>query len=692
MRFNIHRHPASDVARLWALRALVKLCAYKGLPGYPGDITPGDDVLRLVGLGHLDYEQVNARGFVGQLREVHADEEILEPTIEGNLRLNLDKLGDLLGLNQVEQQVLGFALVLHSHDALEETTDALGNLTTGNLAVAVGALLGIRRPHLDRALSTNGMLGRSGLLRVNRGYPDTLKNKLEPLEGLVDRMFEPHQEAEQLVAQYFHRATPGTLGPSDYPHIARQYQLLHRYLYKATKQQLRGVNCLLYGPAGTGKSELARTLAADCDLDLYEVSLSDADGDPLHRSVRLRSYGLSQHTLARHGSSLILFDEIEDVFEDDYIGITGKAGFQKGWFNRLLEENPVPSIWITNDVEMMDPAYIRRFDVVVELGVPPRRVRERIVRQHLRSLPVSDRWINATSQNEDLAPAVVARSAKVAEVVGGNPNETEQNLRVLLRETLGAMGLNNRISTAKESLTPYSLDFLNPDADLAELIEGLRCHPSARICLYGVSGSGKTAFGRHLAKELDMPLHVRRASDLLGPYVGETEQAIAHMFRSATNDGAILLLDEADSFFRERQGAHHSWEITQVNELLTQMEDFEGVFICSTNLMDVFDAASLRRFDLKIKFDYLKHEQAWLLFQQVVEAGADDNPGELYRTSLSRLSNLTPGDFATVIRRTRLAAFPMTPQRLLEGLSKASKFKKRGESKKIGFTANIDSA
>jgi len=67
------------------------------------------------------------------------------------------------------------------------------------------------------------------------------------------------------------------------------------------------------------------------------------------------------------------------------------------------------------------------------------------------------------------------------------------------------------------------------------------------------------------------------------------------MFRSATGDGAVLLLDEADSFFRERQGADHRWETTMVNELLTQMEDFDGLFVCSTNLMDVFDQASLRR-------------------------------------------------------------------------------------------------
>ena len=72
----------------------------------------------------------------------------------------------------------------------------------------------------------------------------------------------------------------------------------------------------------------------------------------------------------------------------------------------------------------------------------------------------------------------------------------------------------------------------------------------------------------------------------------------------AQADGAVLLLDEADSFLRDRRGAHHSWEVTQVNELLVQVECFDGLFFCATNLFEDLDDASLRRFDLKISFSW----------------------------------------------------------------------------------------
>ena len=194
--FNFHRHPCNDVARLWALRALVNLHGYKRLPGYPRDLSPDDDVLRLVGLGHLDYEQVNARGFVGQLREVHEDEEALQPDIEGNLRRNLNKLGELLGLNSVEQQILGFVVVLNSHDALEEAVVTLGNLNYSGLVAAIAGVLKIRRPVVAKALGSNSTLSQSGLLRLASPHPDTLKERLSPLMGLVDRMYECHRHPE----------------------------------------------------------------------------------------------------------------------------------------------------------------------------------------------------------------------------------------------------------------------------------------------------------------------------------------------------------------------------------------------------------------------------------------------------------------------------------------------------------------
>ena len=150
-----------------------------------------------------------------------------------------------------------------------------------------------------------------------------------------------------------------------------------------------------------------------------------------------------------------------------------------------------------------------------------------------------------------------------------------------------------------------------------------------------------------------MPLLVKRASDLQSMYVGECEKNLARAFREAEQDGALLLIDEVDSFLQDRRGAQPSWEVSQVNEMLTQMESFSGVFIATTNLMHGLDQAALRRFDLKVKLDFLRPEQAWALLQRhCVQLGLAA-PGMQEQARLARLRQLTPGDFAAVLRQGR---------------------------------------
>ncbi|KAK0330843.1 hypothetical protein LTR94_031247, partial [Friedmanniomyces endolithicus] len=143
----------------------------------------------------------------------------------------------------------------------------------------------------------------------------------------------------------------------------------------------------------------------------------------------------------------------------------------------------------------------------------------------------------------------------------------------------------------------------------------------------------------------------------MSKWVGESEKAIAAAFRQAEREGALLMIDEVDSFLRDRDGARHSWEVTRVNEMLTRMESFGGVFIASTNLMGDIDPAALRRFDLKIRFDYLEPDQAALLLaRQCAGLGvAPPLPADLGR--VRRLARLTPGDFAALARRHRFTPF-----------------------------------
>ena len=142
------------------------------------------------------------------------------------------------------------------------------------------------------------------------------------------------------------------------------------------------------------------------------------------------------------------------------------------------------------------------------------------------------------------------------------------------------------------------------------------------------------------------------------------------MFNEARQQDAVLVLDEADSFLADRRDAQQSWEVTQVNELLTQMEAFDGIFVCTTNLMAKLDPASLRRFAFKVRFDPLTSDQRWAMFrEELTRLGGEGEAGAV-EAQVRALSGLTPGDFAVAARQFELCGTHASAESLLESLGK----------------------
>jgi hypothetical protein len=427
------------------------------------------------------------------------------------------------------------------------------------------------------------------------------------------------------------------------------------------------------------------------------VNVESDDGAAIAGSGRFGAYQLCQRMLARRTGALVLFDEIEDVFPDRYFPFFGRqkrSGDDKGWTNRLLEGNPVPTLWLSNEIGQMDPAFLRRFDCILELRTPPLAVRRRILEKSLEGLPVRAPWLSSMATDERLTPAHIERAARVARLSGfEGADEVEHAVSRILHNALAVQAPAG--AAAPSASDTYDLRFLNCSEDLVGIVSSLerraretRGALTGSICLYGPPGTGKTAFAHHLAERLGRRLLVKRASDILGPFVGQTEANIAEMFREARAESAVLLLDEADSFFQDRRGASQHWEVTQVNELLVQMESFDGLFICSTNLFENLDQASLRRFTLKIRFDSLRPEQRWELFGRTLQSLGHEAPVDTaptLRRGLDALENLTPGDFATIRRQATMLGSAVDAGALLRALERESRAKPNARRGPLGF-------
>jgi SpoVK/Ycf46/Vps4 family AAA+-type ATPase len=345
-------------------------------------------------------------------------------------------------------------------------------------------------------------------------------------------------------------------------------------------------------------------------------------------------------------------DEAEDVFGASSLafrlfGMSGDSSNSKSklFFNRLLESNAVPVIWVSNSINGVDPAHLRRFSYALNMETPDEAVQCRIWNYSARKnhVKLPKEKIDRLVKSYDIAPAIIDASLRTAALTGDHD---------AIEKTIDSLHTAMRCTAKREFVAEhqFSTALLNCDVDLENLAQQLTTLKGVNfsLCLYGVPGSGKSAYARFLAEQLKMRVLHKRASDLMSMWLGESEKNIAAAFAEAKRKKMLLVIDEADSFLQDRRHAQQSWEVTQVNEMLTQMESHPLPFVCTTNLMDDLDQASLRRFTFKVKYDYLTRRQTESAFKHFF--------GGECTGSLAGLTALSPGDFAVVSKRAKICA------------------------------------
>lgn len=677
------RMSRAEWARLWQLRLYA--CLLK--------TDPEEDTCRALaaGLGNLRVRRVEPtaaalRRKVGELlsrRRASPPPPLIDEPV-------FAELARLFGCSHDDVQVLAFACALQEHPDLREAVD-LGRKRwhshRAGLMRLLASALELPGRRLRDTLRPRGPLQSSGLLRIYYGQYADAAECLEPADHMLQLLDDGALDA-RFLDRLFERASATALSLEDYPHLAAPLQRMRDYLAAAARDGA-GANILLHGLPGTGKSELARALAASLGMDLFLVRTANADGEPIEHQARLQAYDTAQRALSANPRALLLFDEIEDVFRPPSSREERAPAF-KSWINRRLETTTVPCLWVGNRIGNLDDSQLRRFDMVLEVTAPPFAHRRTLLRRALGDRPIDDALLDAIADHASFTPAHYTRAARVLDRLGIRDDAASaQILRGSLDELAEVQGVR-RIDTLAHPL-PFDPAWINTTPAVDTVARALAHDPRGRLCLYGPPGTGKTALAAHLARELGRPLLLRRASDLLSAWVGETEARISAMFRQAEREGAVLCLDEADSFLRDRQQARSSWEVTQVNELLTQLEDFRGLFVASTNLIDQVDAAALRRFDFKLRFDWLRPAQAAQLFLHYAEvfALAPDVAPDSLMSRLASMGRLAPGDFAA--QRRRLAALRGQGRHsdLLEALAQEMALKPGGSTGGMGFTAAL---
>ncbi len=615
---------------------------------------------------------------------------------------NIDALAGLLQLNPAERALLLYGTLARYQRDLRGLLVEFKVSNAQEAYAAIASVAGVNETEVAEALRAGSRLERIGMVEnlISEHNITDLADLMKVSEQLPPVLMRKYEGPSDLMAVFTRPATRSELTPADFHFVGDDQKVLTALLRNAVAHKEPGVNVLLYGPPGTGKTELAKVAAQSAGLELYEVEYADRDGNSLSGRDRYRSLQISQVFLKGGSNVALLFDEVEDVFPpistdaaqlmarlDTGDGALNGSVSGKAWVNQILETNPVPVIWVTNRIEQIDPAFRRRFQYHLELKSPPPGAREALVTRALTGVEVSDGFAARLAERRGLTPAQVRTAVKFARLAGeAGPVEA------LIERQIGnadkALGNAKGERGARRVVTSYDLQLIHTESrfEVPKIVEALRRKGFGTLCFYGPPGTGKTALAEHIAHQLQRPLMVRQASDIVSKYVGETEQNMAAMFDEAQTEQAVLLLDEADSFLRSRKMAERNYEVSEVNEMLQGMERFAGVFICTTNLFDELDEAALRRFTFKIRFKPLTAEQRERMFIAEALGGDAARLSDEQRDRLRQLDALAPGDFAAVKRQIDVLGEAFEPDEFLSQLEAEHRVKPEVRQRRgIGF-------
>ncbi len=468
------------IVHLWLLRLLVPLGAHRDFINQHG--FSNDTLAEMIGQGGWvdpaprDFEPKSVRA---ELRKLHqaGERKLHNATPPACLRSNVARLSMLVGLSETDCRILEFAVLIQNERLLDDTADWLGQLSSVKVFHALAVLLDLPEHEIRASLNAQAILARSGLVSVDRSGTSTLRGKLDLLsDNFADNIFSSDTDPVSLLRDTVALGSPALLGIADYGHITHALSVLRPYLKRSIATGRKGVNVFLHGDPGTGKSQLAKALAQELDCELFEVASEDGDGDPVNGERRLRAFRAAQSFFAQR-RALILFDEVEDVFNDgdSFFGRKSTAQTRKAWINRMLEENSVPTLWLSNSIQGLDPAFIRRFDMVFELPVPPKKQRERILLDTCSDL-LDAPSVARIAESESLAPAVVTRAASVVRSIRDELGQigAASAFELLIGNTLEAQG-HKPIRRNDPNRLPEIYDplFIHADSDLALVGAGL---------------------------------------------------------------------------------------------------------------------------------------------------------------------------------------------------------------------------
>ncbi len=630
-------------------------------------------------------------------RVVREVEAILKGEIK-RIKSELKKKGynmSLLNLiaskhSEIQQDIIYYLLT--RDDSLHEIISGWGSLDEGTSVEKISARLkdkySMREIHQN--LNPSSSLYDSGLVDItdsNVAEASTWGNVY--IETRILESHEGHKtEREPIWFEWKKVYEPSkTLSQVILPEKDKKF--IQTLIGEYNKNRELGKNCrltfLFQGPPGTGKTMTSEAIAHALGMSIIRIQTGEIEQKNIPNII---SYAIAR---AKNKSSMLLFEECENIlWKSVWLEMASP------WMKILFENFNGVACFTTNYRAPDD--FLRRVTYSTNLKLPSTSARTEIFKNELGKLKTSAN-IDARVTHD----AICELTSKY-NVPGGYFQQVLQLASALSSGSeIDEIHLNEAFETVELQLVAaapagpkegkYQIKDLQVDADSSKKIyrfirhcklevgssSALLAAPKSML-LFGPPGTGKTMAAEAIARELGKKILKITPSSILSKYVGETEKMIKELFGEAKKEGHILFIDEAEGLLTNREAANASWERTQADEFLQQLENFTGIIIAATNWTSMMDPAFARRFIFHLKFDLPKAEvrfQIWKNYREMVPAFCDV---EL----LANRYELSGGEIRNIVIKIR--AFEVASQDEVFNLCEQQMSERTGIStRRIGF-------
>ena len=608
--------------------------------------------------------------------------EYLEYEGSSTIENNIKKIKKIFNFSDNEINLCTFLFIMNTFDPVEYyfSRDLKCEEFSGRKYLCNA--LNISPDEINEILTST--IARTGLIEIE-------KNEICLSEELKSLFQNP---SNQVFSKRYYSKIPSKTIPLNYHFIEKEQT---DYLLELLKNKPKtSTHILLYGKPGTGKTSYAYGVVKDLGVPAYEIAMA-SDNTTKNRRAAIRAAINMTNSVS---GSIIIVDEADNLLNTKYSWFMRGETQDKGYLNQLMEERGIRIIWICNRIGDVESSVLRRFAFSLPFKTFNRKQRIRLWETVLRKNKVkrffSQEDIKKLASKYDINAGSIDLTVKKAVETH---IKTKKRFHKSIEIGLGAykcLTNNGEKMISKECIDKnYSLEGLNINENMNSVIKQIERFieyqkedriMNLNLLFHGPPGTGKSELARYIAKHFNIELISKRLSDILSPYVGIAEKNIRSAFDEAEREDAILVIDEADSLLFSRDRAVRSWEASQTNEFLTAMERFRGILICTTNMMKELDNASIRRFNFKIKFDFLKPEGNVIFYNKLLIPLTHNKIDKSSIRELESIPNLCPGDFKTVRDKYFFQpAKEVTHNYMIDALKEEANIKNINKKNTIGF-------